>query len=180
MEKEDTFDNNNEQEPVSPSLKQKKMKKKKNGPLNLIKIALFMLRHRSAGKSNSVHVGVATKSLWKRLLGAMRLLQLHHQSPLPPITIENNPTTVEAFQDVHPQPSSLPLPPKSTTLTPSSSTDSMSRYASAQNLQELDRSEQDEDGDDDNGDEMIDAKAEEFIARFYEQMRLQHLNSINS
>ncbi|OMO82039.1 hypothetical protein COLO4_23267 [Corchorus olitorius] len=32
------------------------------------------------------------------------------------------------------------------------------------------------DDEDDSGDEMIDAKAEEFIAQFYQQMRLQNLN----
>lgn len=60
----------------------------------------------------------------------------------------------------------------------------MSQYASANNLQELygenninDDDEEEEDPDQAfdamGGDDMIDAKAEIFIAQFYEQMRLQ-------
>lgn len=60
--------------------------------------------------------------------------------------------------------------------------DNMSRYASALNLHDLDIDEEvEEDVGDDNdnvlencdADNMIDAKADEFIARFYEQMRSQ-------
>lgn len=85
----------------------------------------------------------------------------------------------EQFEDVLPPPMS-PHGPYSPCFS-SSSGDSMSRYASAQNLQELDR--EGGGGNDDDcdygGDEMIDAKAEVFIAQFYEQMRLQRLDSIN-
>jgi len=61
---------------------------------------------------------------------------------------------------------------------------SASRYASAVNLQELDRIEDNDDGDDEayadcGGDEMIDSKADEFIAQFYEQIRLQRMNSVD-
>lgn len=67
-----------------------------------------------------------------------------------------------------------------------SSEDGMtSRYASAVSLQELDRTED----DDTNAiaacpgaathDQNVDAKAEEFIAQFYQQMRLQRLDSID-
>lgn len=56
----------------------------------------------------------------------------------------------------------------------------MSQYASANNLQELyGESSDDEEEDPDQvfdaigADEMIDAKAENFIAQFYEQMRRQ-------
>ncbi|KAL6968591.1 hypothetical protein U1Q18_034392, partial [Sarracenia purpurea var. burkii] len=61
------------------------------------------------------------------------------------------------------------------------------RYARAMNLLELDlKGESDEDDDDESdekfddkgGDEMIDAKAEEFIAKFYNQMKIQHLKSV--
>ncbi|XP_058200061.1 uncharacterized protein LOC131315030 [Rhododendron vialii] len=63
-----------------------------------------------------------------------------------------------------------------------------SRYASAKDLLELelkgddsgdDDDENDEDSDNNNngGDEMIDAKADEFIAKFYNQMKLQHMHS---
>ncbi|GMQ00274.1 hypothetical protein CsSME_00047429 [Camellia sinensis var. sinensis] len=50
---------------------------------------------------------------------------------------------------------------------------SESRYASALNLQELDDDESDARINDNGGDEMIDAKAEEFIAQFYHQIRVQ-------
>lgn len=56
-----------------------------------------------------------------------------------------------------------------------------SRYASAKDLLELDLKGESSDDDDDSdeemdnnvGDEMIDAKADEFIAKFYNQMKLQ-------
>lgn len=60
--------------------------------------------------------------------------------------------------------------------------DNMSRYASALNLHDLDIDEDiEEDGEDDDdnvlenceADNMIDAKADDFIAKFYEQMRSQ-------
>ncbi|XP_011079593.1 uncharacterized protein LOC105163072 [Sesamum indicum] len=57
----------------------------------------------------------------------------------------------------------------------------MSQYASATSLRDLDVSD-DEEGEEDpdevfdaiTGDEMIDAKAEEFIAQFYRQIHLQN------
>lgn len=60
-----------------------------------------------------------------------------------------------------------------------------SRYASAKDLLELDlKGESDDDDDSDEemdnnnvGDEMIDTKADEFIAKFYNQMKLQHKHS---
>ena len=53
-----------------------------------------------------------------------------------------------------------------------------SRYASAVNLQELDRTDEDNDAAIVNAN--IDAKAEEFIAQFYQQMRLQRLDRLDS
>lgn len=62
----------------------------------------------------------------------------------------------------------------------SSSGECRSRYSSALNLNEPEESEEGCDyGDKDyasGGDEMIDEKAEEFIARVYEQMRIQNYN----
>ena len=65
-----------------------------------------------------------------------------------------------------------------------------SRYASAVDLQALDKSEQGENievvieegcftcYEEIEADEMIDAKAEEFIANFYAQMKIQRLESM--
>ncbi|XP_019054589.1 PREDICTED: uncharacterized protein LOC104605127 [Nelumbo nucifera] len=146
---------------------------KKRGTLRLIKAALLKLGRRSSGKSKSAHVGVETKGVWKGILGTMSLLRLHHQSPQLPITPADHTTRPEeeSFQP----PPALVQAPQSTYLSPSSSYQSLSRYTSAQNLQELDNSEDDVD----DGDEMIDAKAEEFITNFYEQIRLQRLESMN-
>ncbi|MCL7046067.1 hypothetical protein MKW94_023121 [Papaver nudicaule] len=170
-------------------------KQKKRTRFQMLKVALFMIRGQSNKKSKPVHVDVASKGLWKKLVGAMR--PLHHQglsnqnSPPPMITgshddaailsnvtIENSPPHDGVFsppmlspQVYHPD-------------TPSSSSsvaDSMSRYASAQDLQELDKNGE-SNGDDEyffGGDEYIDAKAEEFIAQFYEQMRLQQVDLMN-
>ncbi|CAN1352989.1 hypothetical protein LINPERPRIM_LOCUS43004 [Linum perenne] len=57
----------------------------------------------------------------------------------------------------------------------------MTPYASANNLLDLDKWEEENDQEEENdnyydgieGDVMIDSKAEEFIARFYQQMMLQ-------
>ncbi|OVA16831.1 Protein of unknown function DUF761 [Macleaya cordata] len=165
---------------------------KKRGALHVLKVALFMLRGGSNKKSKSVQVEVASKGLWKKLVGAMRPLH-HHQLPnqnSPPRSIQtgpptSNPKANDSFHDVLPPPMSPQLVHPDTPSS-SSSVDSMSRYASAQNLQELDRTEESNNCDivieDDyfyGGDALIDAKAEEFIAQFYEQMRLQQLNLLN-
>lgn len=54
----------------------------------------------------------------------------------------------------------------------------MSRYASAEDLQALDTSEDNEEEASSNGEpNVIDMKAEEFIAMFYKQMKLQQSDS---
>ncbi|CAA6675413.1 unnamed protein product [Spirodela intermedia] len=55
---------------------------------------------------------------------------------------------------------------------PASCSGSNSRYASAEDLPALN------DGDEADGPHAIDVRAEEFIAKFYEQMRLQRLGSV--
>ncbi|PKI73941.1 hypothetical protein CRG98_005666 [Punica granatum] len=70
----------------------------------------------------------------------------------------------------------------------SSVSEGTSRYSSALNLQELDKNDDNDDSDDDDdddrkfealgGDEMIDAKAEEFITQFYQQMKIQNYNEM--
>lgn len=169
--------------------------KKRRGGVQFLKVALFMIRRRS-GKSKSVDV--ASKGIWRNLVGSMRPLHLQSNASPPP-SIEGAPNMTsmsERYDDVM-------LPPASpgSSISSMSSEDGMSsRYASAVNLQELDKEsssryasavnlqELDKECDDDLvggdevlvvDDELIDAKAEEFIAQFYEQMRLQRLDSMD-
>lgn len=155
-------------------------KRKKLNPIHFFRAAIYMLTLKS-GKSKSAHVDVASK--WKKLVSSVRPLHIHsNQSP--PRTIETTPAqpepvaplteVIEPFEVFTP-----PLSPAKTSIASSSSGIS-SQYASAQNLQDLDQSDESDEDDEDRyyddkvGDEMIDAKAEQFIAQFYEQMRLQH------
>lgn len=146
--------------------------KKRRGGMRLLKVALFMIRRRSE-KSKSVNM--ASRGLWKRLVGSMRPLHLQGNTPAPaPPAIEQEPNMTpktELYEDVQ----FGPVSPRGAASS-SSSVDSMSRYASAVNLQELDPTNGDED-DEEDGDEMIDAKAEQFIAQFYEQIKLQRMDS---
>lgn len=168
--------------------------KKRRGAVHMIKVAMYMIRRRS-GKSKSVDVA-ASGGIWNRLVGSMRPLHLQSQSSP---THATRMSTNEQNDDVK----SIQAPPMSPgSSSSSSSEDGMSSYASAANLQELDGTESryasatnlrdlDPNSDDheteynqinydeNGGDEMIDAKAEEFIAQFYEQMRLQRLNSMD-
>ncbi|XP_022949039.1 GATA zinc finger domain-containing protein 8-like [Cucurbita moschata] len=154
--------------------------KKKNKSLNILRVALMLLRRRSS-KPNAASVEVASKGMWNRLVASIR-----------PLHVQSN------HSPQHPQPIIVPSMPDATTLRASpsidcfedvksssaSSVDGMSRYASAINLQELDQNNDDDDDnndndnqaepkidEDENADDMIDAKAEMFIAQFYEQMR---------
>ncbi|XP_042474825.1 uncharacterized protein LOC122056925 [Macadamia integrifolia] len=148
---------------------------KKRNPYRLVRAALLML-HRK--KSKPIHLEVVpSKGLWRSIVGSMRPLNLPEPAPpAPALTIGN-------LQEQQPSPLPMSLhsvssPSSSPFSSACSSIDSMSRYASAQSLQELRRREGYNNDDEeeeflDGGDEMIDVKAEEFIAKFYEQMRLQ-------
>ncbi|GAU11275.1 hypothetical protein TSUD_342660 [Trifolium subterraneum] len=64
--------------------------------------------------------------------------------------------------------------------------DANSRYASAVGLNELVPSDEEDEKEEaieeevgENGDEKIDVKADEFIAQFYQQMRMQRLNNVD-
>ncbi|KAJ6674982.1 COTTON FIBER PROTEIN [Salix viminalis] len=161
--------------------------KKKRSPLHILRVANYMLSLKS-GKSKTAHTDVVSK--WKKLLSSMRPLHINSSQstprsigrekvPMATLTSKDVYEPSEAFEDVE-QLEVLTPPwspaPKSTA---GSSSGQTSQYASAQNLQELDdqRDEDDEDDsyyDDKYGDEMIDMKAEEFIAKFYDQMKFQH------
>ncbi|KAJ6686666.1 COTTON FIBER PROTEIN [Salix purpurea] len=166
-------------------------KKKRRSAMHILRVAMYMLSLKS-GKSTSVHADAASK--WKKYLSFMRPLHVHsnHQrieaTPAPvtstEVVEESKVTPPPASEDVVEQLEVFTPPmspaPKSVA---SSSSGQTSQYTSAQNLLDLliDMSDdEDEDGDEDSyyddkyGDETIDMKAEQFIAKFYVQMKLQH------
>ncbi|XVF80645.1 hypothetical protein PTKIN_Ptkin15bG0090700 [Pterospermum kingtungense] len=167
---------------------------RKRGPMDVFKAALFVLRLKSSkskSKANEV-----SKFSWKRLVGSMRPMHLQsNQSPTP--AFEAKPTKPESItvgvgrrQQIK-EPITVPFSPMKDASTRSpafsissdGSTSDLSQYESPNSSlhQEInDRKPcgeitEEEGYDEDGGDEMIDAKAEEFIAHFYEQMRLQNL-----
>lgn len=167
--------------------------KKKRSPMHILRVANYMLSLKSE-KSKTAPTDAVSK--WKKLLSSMRPLHINsNQSAqrsigdrvlMAPLTISKE--VVEQSKDVYaPSAASedveqfeLFTPPWSPApkSTGSISSGQTSQYASAQNLQELDDQS---DGDDEDsyyddkfGDEKIDMKAEEFIAKFYGQMKLQH------
>ncbi|KAG9459575.1 hypothetical protein H6P81_004083 [Aristolochia fimbriata] len=158
---------------------------KKHRSANILRVALYMLRRKPNRKSaGSVPVqAVASgsrKGFWKNLMTAVRPLGIQDQPrlallPPPPPP----PPAMEAFHDSF-EPQS-PLHVRCSTLA-SCSVDPMSRYCSAEDLKQLGGGSDDDDGDGEDGrddvvrgDETIDLLAEEFIARFYEQIKLQRL-----
>lgn len=141
---------------------------KKRGPMSIFKAALFMVRRNHSKKKAPVAVDVASNAM--KLVGSMRPLHLQESNSPPQPRIHVS-ISMDNFQDVYPPPIS-----PSAASSSGSSIDGMSRYASAENLQELGRSD-DDDVWGDGGDEMIDIKAKEFIAQFYAQMRLERLDS---
>ena len=165
-------------------------KKKRRSAMHILRVAMYMLSLKS-GKSTSVHTDAASK--WKKYLSFMRPLHVHSNqqrieaTPAPvtstEVVEESKVTPPPASEDVVEQleefTQPLSPPPKSVA---SSSSGQTSQYTSAQNLLDLliDMSDEDEDGDEDSyyddkyGDETIDMKAEQFIAKFYVQMKLQH------
>ncbi|CAN0888853.1 hypothetical protein LINGRAHAP2_LOCUS15954 [Linum grandiflorum] len=158
----------NEDSPISHGFppRNKKMKNKITGPMQLIKIALYMITKKSSkGKPSS-----SAAAKWKKLLGLVRPLHVESRNQLP----SSSPPPVPCIEVPQRDPEGdrgLESPSPAAAMTP---------YASADNLMELDQPEENnQEEENDNyydgieGDEMIDTKAEEFIARFYRQMRLQ-------
>jgi hypothetical protein len=144
------------------------IEKKKRGPTHLLKVASFALRR--SKKSKPIHVeAVESKGMWRRLVGLR--LPLRGNQPSLQIGEHSDDTTQSTVS-------------QSGASSSSCSEASVSRYASAANLEELDRSEDEDDDheayrDCNGGDEMIDVKADVFIARFYEQMKLQRMSSVD-
>lgn len=147
--------------PIQPCLNER------HGSKNIFKVALLKVRGRSQ-KSKVLLIDDESRSTWRKLLGSMRPLHLQNSqsSPKSPEIPHTMKSPSEHGKDGF---DSLPNSPISPYL-------SCSRYASAIGLNEMVQEEEEEiveKGDHSDGDDMIDAKAEEFIAEFYLQMKLQ-------
>ncbi|CAK9310151.1 unnamed protein product [Citrullus colocynthis] len=180
-------------QPVKPTSNSGNTKKKSGGAVQIFKVVLFMLRRRQSKKPKvSVDMG-SEKGLWRRLLGSIRPLHIQgNKSPPTVARVDMSLAPSKPKKEVF-EGALMPLPSPSPSPSPSLSSSSFSRtsrsssfgtsqYASATNLQELDdnidgNNDKSAMEDDNGGDEMIDAKAEEFIAQFYEQMRRQRCNN---
>lgn len=185
--------NNHHKKPPTPKDKKKTFK---GGPMNIIKVALYMLRKKGDKSSKKLSPSFptsATNVTLTNLVGAFRPFHLQRDvgdmsppAPPPHNFLESHVAEVVV---VPPEETSPAYNPKYAASTCSSSSGGgMSRYDSAQSLYDLDDHDDDDDHEegmmDDGdayydgleGDEMIDAKADMFIAKFYQQMRLQHLN----
>lgn len=144
---------------------------------NFFKVALFMMRGRSR-KSKMLAVDDESKSIWRKLVGSMRPLHLQSNHD------DDNNNNVNPHQSKMMKTTSAPSENgddsfDSATEFGNSSSPASSRYASAVGLNEMVQEEEENEkinNNDGEGDEMIDAKAEEFIAQFYHQMRLQSLD----
>ncbi|XP_022769522.1 uncharacterized protein LOC111313051 [Durio zibethinus] len=171
-------------------------KRKRSAGMRFLKAVLYMLQSKSSkSKSQSIQVNVASNFSWKGLVGSMRPMHLQsNQSPPPPI--DAKPAIMPELEPISvgeqtEEPITPPLSPMTYFSPQSPSSSISSTYGSANDLTQYDSpsnqeihviklcegiTEQECRYDDEAGDEMIDAKAEEFIANFYHQMRLQNLN----
>ncbi|PNX89700.1 hypothetical protein L195_g045822 [Trifolium pratense] len=145
-----------------------------------------MMRGHSRKSTKAVFpVEDESKSTWRKIVGSMRPMHLQsNQSPPRIINGENNLKKVAIEKnnnidiqgkdgfDYEPESFLSPSPDSSRYV---SATNSL--YASAVGLNEMVEEEKEEEIGDD-GDDMIDAKAEEFIAQFYQEMRLQLMDDI--
>ncbi|XP_060178546.1 uncharacterized protein LOC132608815 [Lycium barbarum] len=181
-----------------------KKKKKPPGVFGFFKAAMFVLRHRNKGKQKAAQVAVSTQQGdWKKLVGSMRPLHLQdnniNTSPAYCATSISSPSALssssgtmsqyasandlKALDDTMSQYASANDLKSLDVDVPAASSGTMSQYASANNLQELDEEEEEEDPDQVfdaiGADDMIDAKAEQFILQFYQQMRRQNIDSMS-
>jgi len=163
-------------------------KKRRRGAVHLMKVALFMIRRRSfRAKPSDVAAAAATGgNMLNLLVGSVRPLHLPSDEASPPdfciLPASVEPASPAAsssvLSDYHTDGMSSRYASVGNLqeLEAAGNGGSESRYASAVNLRDLDESEE---GEENGGDEMIDAKAEQFIAQFYAQIRLQRLNSMD-
>lgn len=152
---------------------------KKRGGINIVKACIDALRHRQPpGKKTETRKNEANpRTMLNRVVGSIRPLHLQDVgSPIHPSAVPAS----DHFEDtVLPSPLACPWGKARRSLSSRSSVSDeggTSRYASAVNLQELDRAEDGNGEESEGGDEMIDVKAEQFIARFYQEMRMNTQN----
>ncbi|XP_057733974.1 uncharacterized protein LOC130949202 [Arachis stenosperma] len=157
---------------------------KKQRSRNIFKVALSKMRGRSEKpKAIQVDDDGSKSNTWRKLVGSMRTLQMQDDaadyyssaasSPSNPNMVKS--PSVDRFE-------SFPNSPLSNFA-------SSSRYSSAVGLDKLVENDESltkeeditkkHDDDHSDGDDMIDAKAEEFIAEFYLQMKLQKFNKMD-
>ncbi|CAK8572741.1 unnamed protein product [Lathyrus sativus] len=167
---------------------------------NFFKVALLMMRGHSRSHKSSkpiLPVHDESKGMWRKLVASMRLMHLQsHQSPPQILDGQNNLKNMkvvdETANDHHGEEDGFvlaseypysPSPARSHYVSEASS-----RYASAVGLNEMVEEEEEKEeeivnkdfnsyGDD--GDDMIDAKADEFIAQFYHEMKLQQMDVVD-
>ncbi|XP_027936013.1 uncharacterized protein LOC114191055 [Vigna unguiculata] len=155
--------------------------KKMSGSMRFLRVALLVMRGRSQ-KPKEIHqvgqIDDGSKSRWNKIVNS-----LHLQSNQSPCSVSDSATKWpatecggNAFVAEEEGRYSASIP--------------SSRYASAVGLNQLVESDDEENekqeviveckehGDGD-GDEMIDSKAEDFITHFYEEMKLQRMNTVD-
>jgi hypothetical protein len=143
--------------------------KKKRGSFSLFKTALTMVRGKKGDKEPTKKIPRTSSAPalangdWKSLVGSVRPLHLNEIDQSPPPSILRT-ESLDSFTTTQASPA------------PSSST--LSQYASVSSLQDLVDSDREDDPDTAfdaiTGDEMIDSKADEFIAQFYKQIQIQN------
>ncbi|KAJ1402407.1 hypothetical protein SESBI_28099 [Sesbania bispinosa] len=164
--------------------------KKGRSSKNIFKVALFMMRGRSR-KSKVLPVDEESSSIWRKLVGSMRPLHLQSSVQSPPQILPSNDGNKKKLH-------------KTVTMASSNASDHgddgfdsaseflnspspcSSRYASAVGLNEMVQDEDSQKEEEEifvkeNENEVVDVdvKAEEFIAQFYQQMRLQRLDVVD-
>ncbi|MED6110306.1 hypothetical protein PIB30_041742 [Stylosanthes scabra] len=168
---------------------------KKQRSKNIFKVVLSKMRGRSEKPKELQHQvdddgsNNKNKSSWRKLVGSMRTLQMHNTDSSSPARTPRAPNTMQSPSETNESAfHSFPDSPMYQFSPMSQFSPASSRYSSAEGLNKLvenhdernkgTRRDRDDD-DHSDGDDMIDAKAEEFIAEFYLQMKLQKLNQMD-
>ncbi|CAN8248071.1 unnamed protein product [Cochlearia groenlandica] len=162
MEIQKQISNGGEEEEIK-----NKMKKKRSRGMHVFGVVLFMLRRRRR-ETKPYYNG-----FWRRVVDSFKLSKNDSITIMPSSNITLLPSSSPASNNNADKLSEIV---EVFTATSSSSSSGISGYGSAKSLRDMDCLDEDEEcyGDVDEGDEMIDVKAEEFIVRFYEQMRMQN------
>lgn len=164
---------------VEPTSDSDKANKSGGGADHIFKLTFFMLRRRRSKKSKETVDMGSDKGMWRRLLGSMRPLHIQGNESPPPTAakVDKSSSPSKPKEEFEESPMALPsvLSSSSSSISHVSRCSSFgtSQYASANSDGDDDDNAIEDDG---GGDEMIDAKAEEFIAQFYEQIRRQRHN----